>query len=174
MREFRGRLGEFDEAFARGRDETMVFAPKEVTTQRGVDLVTYASGSDRIKLIDNKSLAAGGKVAKVSALEENLPQNLNEVVHEVAGYASSPDVPPVIAEKVLPRLRDAAAEVGAHADALTKGLAPDAAKAVLRSEAAQKDFAAILDRHGIDRVITTTGSGTGVTAASGLKAKGFQ
>jgi hypothetical protein len=38
----------------------------------------------------------------------------------------------------------------------------------------QKEFAKILDKHGIDRVVTTSGGGTGVKTSKGLEEKGFE
>ncbi|HEY8953832.1 MAG TPA: hypothetical protein VIP78_14885, partial [Candidatus Dormibacteraeota bacterium] len=77
QREFRGAGGELTEAFRRGPNEVFVKAPKSVVTEPGSDMITAhlsAGPGGPIKLLDNKAVRGG--VAKVSALEQNLPKNL--------------------------------------------------------------------------------------------------
>ncbi|MDR6943343.1 eCIS core domain-containing protein [Mucilaginibacter pocheonensis] len=167
--EFRGRSGELDDAFGRGPNEILVKSPKAEVTEPGTDSISYDTKADRIKLLDNKSVKPDATVSKVSALEKNLPKNLADDIADIKKYSGDPGVPKEIGEKVLPRLEAAKAEIDAYI--LKNKLAPEQ----LGSEAVQKDFAKILDKHGIDRVVTLGGAGKGAKTSGKLSGdKGFK
>jgi hypothetical protein len=176
----RSRAGELGEAWTRGRqpDEIIALAPKEKTTTRGIDQISYNKKTDRIKLEDNKAFKAGRSVGKVSALEENLWEGLELAIDDIELYAGQQGVPPDIKNRVLPRLRAAKDDIEKYLRAKgirlqAKGRSP-ADKKKLQSIRVQQDFDKIVDRHGIDRVVTTSSGGKGVKITSKLKKKGFK
>jgi hypothetical protein len=164
--EFRGAAGEAGESFKRGPDEIMVKAPKTDVTEPGTDLITYDKKADRVKVIDNKAVQPDATVSKVSASEWNLPKNLADDIAQIEAYAKQPGVPPEIADTVLPRLHAAKADLDAYVAANPKKS--------LKSAEVQKEFGRILDKHKIDRVVTTSSGGPGATISGGLKDKGFK
>ncbi|UQX88121.1 DUF4157 domain-containing protein [Jatrophihabitans telluris] len=166
--QYRGRHGELTDAFTRGSHEILVAAPGGVN-ESGIDSVSYAPASGRIKVLDNKALKTGSSVSKVTALQQNLPSqgpvgartkvgNLAEVIGQVQAVAAQPGVPPEIGQIVLPRLRAAEAAIDSHV-AQWQQANPGAA---LDDRALQADIGRILDQHGIDRVVTTAGGGSNV------------
>jgi hypothetical protein len=158
-----GLAGETAEAFIRGaKGEFMVAPPGEVSA-RGIDLVTYQPGG-RTKLIDNKAVSR--TVGHVSALEENLPTNLDETTKWIKTYAKQPGVPAELEAVVVPQLEAAQAQIAVYIDTLPKP--PD-----LRSAAVQKQFGKILDGLGIDRVVTTSAARPGVRISSSLAGRAF-
>jgi hypothetical protein len=163
MPEYRGRVGEFGTAFERGPDEIMVFAPKARTTEPGLDLITYTTDK-RIEILDNKAFREGASVGKVSAFEKNLAQNLESVIEDLEKYAASPGSPPELAQEVLPRMRAAQKEVEHEVLAV---LAKNP-KADLYAKDVQKEITRILDKYGIDRRVTLTGSGPNVKVTDRL------
>ena len=164
----RGQAGEAEDAFVRGADEIMVKAPKSRATARGSDSMTYQTKADRVRYRDNKAFATGAQIEKVSALEKNLIHNLKEDINDIERYLrSATDVPPEIANKVLPRLKDALAELEEY---VAKHPPGDAYAADVRDA-----FDSILRNNGIDRVVTFAGAGPGVSIAPDLAGKaGFK
>lgn len=167
--EFRGRFGELEDAFRRGPNEIMVKAPKENVSTPGSDSISYDTKTDRIKYLDNKSVKPDATVSKVSALEKNLPKNLGDDIADIKKITGKPGVPKEIGDKVLPRLEAAKAEIDAYI--LKNKLTPEQ----MGSLSVQKDFAQILDKHGIDRVVTFGGAGQGAGISGKLSGpKGFK
>jgi hypothetical protein len=167
--EFRGRSGELEDAFTRGPKEILVKAPKANVNEPGTDSISYEPQTDRIKLLDNKSIKADASVSKVSALEKNLSQNLGDDIADIKKFAGDPGVPKEIGQKVLPRLEAAKAEIDAYV--LTNKIPPEK----LSSPSVQQEFAKILNKHNIDRVITFGGAGKGTGASGTLTGtKGFK
>jgi Domain of unknown function (DUF4157) len=163
MSEFRGRMGEFATAFERGPDEIMVYAPKTVTTEPGLDLITYTTGK-RIEILDNKAFREGARISKVSAFEKNLAQNMKEVIEDLEKAAGLPGAPPELASDVLPRMRDAQKEIEKYvASVLSKN-----ANANLYGRDVQKEVTRILDQYGIDRRVTFGGGGANVKVTNAL------
>jgi hypothetical protein len=163
QREARGAGGELAEAFGRGQQEILIKAPKADVTEPGTDLISYDKQSGRIKLIDNKAVRSGATVSKVSALEENLSVNLGDDITQIEAYAGKTGVPSEVGSTLLPRLRAAKAEIDAYTTA-RPGLN-------LKSAQVQQDFSVILARHGIDRVVTTSGGGRNVGISPQLATK---
>jgi uncharacterized protein DUF4157 len=162
LRGERGAAGELTDAFARGPDEIMVKAPKTNSNLPGTDSVTYVPSTKRVKLRDNKSLTTGGIVSEVSALERNLIKNIGDDIEDIEKYIRNSDVPAEIRNDVLPRMKAAREEL----------LAYTAKNPVTKANATRADvrdaFDSILRNHGIDRVVTRTGSGAGVGMGKGL------
>jgi hypothetical protein len=165
QRGVRGAVGEVTEAAQRGPREVLVKAPKANVNEPGTDLISYDPQGDRVKLIDNKAVKAEATVGTVSALEQNLPQNLAQDIPQIDAYASQPGVPPEVKDTVLPRLRAAKADIDAY-------VAANPGKN-LKSAEVQKEFANILDKHRIDRVVTTSAGGPGATIGGRLQRGGF-
>jgi hypothetical protein len=167
--EARGIHGERTDAFGRGPKEIMVVPPGRVN-ERGIDSVSFAPDSKggRIKLLDNKALRAGATVTKVSALQQNIAGNLEEIIPVVAKYAAETGVPPVIKDVVLPRLQAASQAVNAHvANWQQANPGKPLTDPVLQAQIGQ-----ILDQHGIDRIVTTAGGGANVRLGRGLRQQG--
>ena len=117
-----------------------------------------------MKLIDNK--AVKNPVSKVSALEKNLVQNLEADIAQIEAWAAKKGVPPEVAGKALPKLKGALADLKAYMDKH-----PNAKP---YSQTTQQAFKAILDQHGIDRVVTFTAGGARAGISQGLGKKGFE
>jgi len=166
--EARAVFGETTDAFNRARSELIVQAPGRVN-EGGIDSVSLAPGpgGGRVKLLDNK--AYGKNVGKVSALQENLAQNLTESIGIVRDATQVPGAPPELGTVVLPRLRAASQAVEAHITAWSKANPGGR----LDNPKLQADLGRILDQHGIDRVVTTAGGKPGVTITKGLRNQGF-
>ena len=169
--EARGIHGERTEAFSRGQTEIMAVPPGRVN-EAGIDSVSFAPNDSggRIKLLDNKAVRAGSTVSKVSALQQNLPGNLDDVIPVVAQAASQPGVPAVFKDVVLPRLQAASKAVNEHVASWQKA---NPGKS-LTDPALQADIGRILDQHGIDRIVTTAAGGSGVRVSRALRQQGFK
>lgn len=161
-------FGEMTDAFGRAKTEIIVQPPGAVN-ERGIDSISYAPGpgGGRIKLLDNKAYAKN--VGEVSALQENLPQNLADSTKLLRSSVKEPGAPPELAQVVLPRLEAAGKAVDAHVMAWT---AKNPGKP-LTDPKLQTELGKILGQHGIDRVVTTAGGKTGVGITSTLKGQGF-
>jgi hypothetical protein len=173
IRNDKALLGERNDAFARGKSEVILKAPKDAPGSSGIDSISYNKTSDRIKLLDNK--AYSDTVPDASALQRNLAKNLKTSTEELRILAGTSDAPPEL-KRVLPRMEDASNEVGEH---VKKFLAANKhrqlKKQVLLGDAQlQAELGAILDRHGIDRVITFEASAPGVGISSGMRQQGFK
>jgi hypothetical protein len=191
--EERSLHGERTDAFARGADEILVVAPGHVkesgvdsgrVNKSGIDSVSFAPdpSGGRIKLLDNKALQQGSTVRAVSALQENLAAraasdttpakagNLDEVVAIVRQAASQPEAPSVIKDVVLPRLQAASKAVNGH---VANWQRTNPGKP-LTDPKLQAEIGEILDRHGIDRVVTTAGGGPNVKLSGSLRQQGFK
>ena len=158
-----GGIGEFTKAFELGPDEILIKAPKQSPTAPGTDFGAYNPKSDRITWFDNKAVKQ--PVSKVSALEKNLRNNLADDIAEIQKWASQPGVPPEVAQRVLPRMQAALNDLDQYIAKYPR-LRP-------YSQRTQKAFTQILEKHGIDRVVTTSYGGPQAGVTSGLKEKGF-
>ena len=165
MREFRGLEGERRLAFVVGQDELMIVAPEGVT-EPGIDLITYKGG--RIKLRDNKAIADGRTVGTVSALEWNLPKNLKDAtaVFRDSVAKGGSELPPEFAKEVLPRMEAASKEISEWVN--------DHPNADLKSIGVQKEFAKILGKYGIDRIVDLEGAGSAAGVSGKLLDRGFE
>jgi hypothetical protein len=160
----RGREGEARQAFKRGQKETMIVAPGE-TSEKGIDYVPYDPEVDIAYLDDNKAIATGQQ-HKVSALEENLPQNLREVVKVVKGYADKPGTPAEIKGKVLPRLEAASKDIDAmYAEAAKNGVD-------VKGETFQEQVTAKLAEYRIQRRVNFEAAGPGTGPGEKLVQRG--
>ena len=180
--EARGIHGERTDVFARGASEIIVQAPGRVN-EEGIDSVSFAPGPSggRIKLLDNKALREGARVGKVSALQQNLPAraasgatpakagNLDDAIAIVQNAASQPEAPPAIKDVVLPRLQAASKAINDHV-ATWQNANPGKP---LTDRQLQTEIGTILDKYGIDRVVTTAGGGSNVKISGPLKKQGF-
>lgn len=164
--EFRGRFGEFEEAFERGRSRVVVFAPKARTTEGGLDVISYEPSSKRIEIIDRKEFEPGSPVTKVSALQENFSKGLAKAIAQIQAYVNDPKIsaPSEIGSDVLPRLRGAKADIDAYT---TKTFGNSPTEAQLKSTPYQKAITQILNQYGIDRFVT------GAPMGGTLPEKGF-
>src|SRR5207248_381728 len=145
----------------------LVQAPGGVN-EPGIDMVSHDPGG-RTQLLDNKAIKSGRRQREVPALEENLPENLAETIQIVKDYVAdtSIDVHPSIATEALPHLETAWKGIN---DWIKEN---GGDKVDLASDQAQKAFAEILDKNGIDRIVTLAGAGTNTGITKPLRAKGF-
>jgi hypothetical protein len=165
----RGYVGEQHDASVVGTRKILVKAPKEKSSVRGSDAITYDVASDRIEYRDVKSVQSDSSVGKVSALEKNLPKNLGDDITAIEKYMREPDVPDVIAEKVLPRLKAAKTELDAYIK--KENLKPED----LYTPKVRDAFDSILRNNGIDRVVSLAGAGEGAGISEPLgKGAGFR
>jgi hypothetical protein len=180
--EARALHGERTDVFTRGPNEIVVVAPDRVN-ESGIDSVSFAPGPSggRIKLLDNKAVQEGSTVREVSALQQNLParaasgttpakvSNLDEAIAVAQQGASQPEAPAVIKDVVLPRLQAASKAVNDHVASWQKA---NPGKP-LTDPKLQTEIGNILDEHGIDRVVTTSGGGSSVSISRSLRKQGF-
>lgn len=171
MRGFRGRGGELTDAFLREqkRGEILVKAPKPQENLPGTDALSYETASKRVKLLDNKAVRTGSTVRGVSALERNLAENIGEDIKDLEQFVIHQEgVPSEIEDIVLPRLKNAKKELEDYIQ--KNGLNAEN----LKTEAVQKEFNRILDKNGIDRVVTVEGAGKDVSISGRLEREGFK
>ena len=177
-RGFRGRGGELTDAFLREqkRGEILVKAPKPQENLPGTDAISYKPAkpgenvaNGRVKLLDNKAVRTGSTVRGVSALEKNLAQNIGDDIKDLEQFVVGKEgVPSEIEDIVLPRLKQAKEDLEEYIQ--KNGLKPED----LKTEAVQKEFNKILDRNGIDRVVTVEGAGKDVAISARLEREGFK
>jgi hypothetical protein len=155
----RGLLGEFTAAFQLGENLIMLKGPDYNVTIPGTDLVGVTRDG-RIWLIDNKALSAE-ELGSVSSLIQNVAKNVED---DTATFKSEFGLKkdPHIGDAVS-RLNKATKEI----KAITNGLTPQEVAA----PKIQKQIAAILAEHRIERVITNAGGAVDGLSAGLLKAK---
>src|SRR5262249_26086591 len=111
-----------------------------------------------------KALGPRGRVREVSAMEENLAQNMKTVIEELEASATKPGVPPQLAEDVLPRLKAAHKEVEQEiASVLAKDPNPH-----LYAPERQRTMTGSRDSRGIDRVVPLAGASPTAKVTSAL------
>jgi hypothetical protein len=178
MRQWRGGEGELRHAFDIGPQEILVKAPKADATAPGSDMMTYLKDSDRIRYKDNKAYAKSD-VESVSALEQNILKNLQDDIALIEdsikkGPREQENVPPEIAEKVLPRLKDAAKELEEYVrNNINQNRSPRQQKDQFARAKHQRAVEAILRNNRIERVVTTEAGGQNISLGSKLTSEGF-
>ena len=178
MRQFRGGEGEVRHAFQIGPHEILVKAPKANATAPGSDMMTYLKDRDRIRYKDNKAYAKSD-VESVSALEQNILKNVQDDIALIEdsikkGPREQENVPPEIAEKVLPRLKDAAKELEEYIrNNINQNRSLKQQKREFASAEHQRAVEAILRNNKIERVVTTEGGGQNISLGTKLTSEGF-
>ncbi len=187
----KAHYGEMTEAFRRGKHEITVIAPKgfEKVNEEGIDIMTYDSSTDRIKLIDNKAYQSGSTIDEVSALEWNLPKNLDDAIAEIEGYINPREIPNQnasdiipsseqnlreIGDKVLPKLKQARAELQNYINTLQQNYPGIEIKELLKRTSVQIRIGELLERNNIDRIVTTRAGGENVTLHQDQVETGFR
>src|SRR5262249_55125717 len=119
-------------------------------------------------------------VDQVSALARNLIKNLNDDIALIEGsvregVVSRENVPPEIGKKVLPRLKDAAAEIAEYVRKnINQRRSERTQKRQLSADKHQRAIESILRNNGIDRVVSTVGGDPGVGISERLQGQGFK
>lgn len=150
QRHYRGNFGEYEVAFRIADDYIILKPPDEFVTRAGIDLIAIPRGGrGRVAVIDNKALAKRIE-RSVSALIRNLPRNLAAGIDEFSELmARDPHLPSEFSE-AMQRLTVANSEI----QQLVQGMSREA---IGRSTIVQRQIRQILDRYGIERVVTNAG-----------------
>jgi hypothetical protein len=162
--QIRGTIGEFDAvsgfSHATNRDWDLYVdhpavsnrfdalkGPDHHVTLPGTDAVLFDRMTKDIVIIDNKATGAG-PTTSVTAMIENLPRNMiKDAIAFREKITSHADTPPEIIDAVN-RYEKAAKKLEAESARWKKE--------GMTTEAVQKEMTAILNEHGIKRVVTTS------------------